>query len=145
MNIFGKYIDDNQQVLKSLTKIYGIGRPTAKELCMTFGIGLDKKVKELSKDTWAIVIKAAELGPHKYKDLVKELQNSGQDDYGYLSPRAAHPKGENDQVSNPLVEAIDSFIFTNSENKKADVLGSVLINGKLRSQKVEIRALTDLR
>lgn len=66
MNIFGKYFDDNDQVLKSLTKIYGIGRTTAKELVMTFGIGLNNKVKDLSKETWSRIIQSIELGPQKY-------------------------------------------------------------------------------
>src|SRR4051812_4898831 len=118
MNIFGKYIDDNQQVLKSSTKIYGIGRPTAKELCMTFGIGLDKKVKDLSKDTWSILIKAAEIGPQKYKDLVRELQDSGQDDYGYFS--LSRDTVGKVHTGDPLVEAISNFIVVpqTSEDKK---------------------------
>jgi len=179
MNIFGKYIDDNQQVLKSLTKIYGIGRPTAKELCMTFGVGLDRKVKDLSKDTWSILIKAAELGPFKYKDLVKELQEStrsqlkegkgsaGQDsltngvgsastDYGYfsvaksMSPRqdlelslAPIQSQDKDKSTDPLVDAIKSFI--SNKARLTDTGMSMDSAGKLRSQKVEGRALTDLR
>lgn len=71
MNIFGKYFDDNEKVLKSLTKIYGIGRKTAQELSMTFGIGSNSKVKDLSKETWSRIIQAIELGPHKYNTVIK--------------------------------------------------------------------------
>lgn len=66
MNIFGKYFDDNEKVLKSLTKVYGIGRQTALEWCMAFGIGSNSKVKDLSKETWSRIIQAVELGPNKY-------------------------------------------------------------------------------
>lgn len=142
MNIFGKYIDDNQQVLKSLTKIYGIGRPTAKELCMSFGIGLDKKVKELSKDTWSILIKAAEIGPYKYKDLVKELQNSGLDEVEATEQNKIGTSSvSSSNKVDPLIEAIESFVSL----KEKRIESIQRINGKLRSQKVEVRALTDLR
>lgn len=73
MNIFGKYFDDNEKVLKSLTKIYGIGRKTAQELGMTFGIGYTNKVKDLSKETWSRVIQAIELGPKKYNTVTKVI------------------------------------------------------------------------
>jgi len=159
MNIFGKYIDDNEKVLKSLTKIYGIGRPTAEELCMTFGIGLDKKVKELSKDTWSILIKAAELGPYKYKDLLKDLQET---DRGYsrnIQKAEGVVTGETSGSVNPLSEAIEVFVSKTTLTSPSVTTGlaeemsdstsyvkpSILINGKLRSQKVEMRALTDLR
>ncbi len=154
MNIFGKYIDDNEKVLKSLTKIYGIGRPTARELCMTFGIGLDKKVKDLSKDTWSTLIKAAELGPQKYKDLVKELQESAQSD---VNRNYTHTQGgvqdnifglgvDTSAINNKEVtDAINLFVLSTAFPDKAQSSDSVLINGKLRSQKVEVRALTDLR
>jgi len=138
MNIFGKYIDDNEKVLKSLTKIYGIGRPTAQELCMSFGIGLDRKVKDLSKDTWSTLIKAAEFGPNKYKDLVKELQDQ---------------VSTEQKKNTKLIDAINLFVSAPSVNQSlspqsSPLLGAegfVTINGKLRSQKVEVRALTDLR
>jgi small subunit ribosomal protein S13 len=71
MNIFGKYFDDNDQVLKSLTKIYGIGQITAKELIMTFGIGLNTKVKELSKEMWSRIIQSIEVGPQKYNNFTR--------------------------------------------------------------------------
>ncbi len=71
MNIFGKYFDDNEKVLKSLTKIYGIGRLTALELGMTFGIGYNNKVKDLSKDVWSRLIQAIELGPKNYTSTVR--------------------------------------------------------------------------
>lgn len=71
MNIFGKYFDDNEKVLKSLTKIYGIGRVTAQELGMTFGIGSNSKVKDLSKEMWSRIVQAIELGPQKYNLTVK--------------------------------------------------------------------------
>lgn len=73
MNIFGKYFDDNEKVLKSLTKVYGIGRKTAHELGMTFGIGYTNKVKDLSKETWSRVIQAIELGPKKYNTVIKSV------------------------------------------------------------------------
>lgn len=73
MNIFGKYFDDNEKVLKSLTKIYGIGRKTAHELGMTFGIGYTNRVKDLSKETWSRVIQAIELGPKKYNTVIKSV------------------------------------------------------------------------
>jgi small subunit ribosomal protein S13 len=73
MNLFGKYFDDNEKVLKSLTKIYGIGRKTAQELGMTFGIGSHSKVNQLSKETWSRIIQAIELGPLNYNSLVKPV------------------------------------------------------------------------
>ncbi len=77
MNIFGKYFDDNEKVLKSLTKIYGVGRTTAKEIGMTFGIGSDNKVKDLSKETWSRIVQAIELGPKKYHVAVRFLPQNG--------------------------------------------------------------------
>jgi len=74
MNLFGKYFDDNDKVLKSLTKIYGIGRTTATELIMTFGIGFNSKVKDLSKETWSRIIQSIELGPQKYHVNVNFVQ-----------------------------------------------------------------------
>jgi ribosomal protein S13 len=71
MNLFGKYFDDNEKVLKSLTKIYGVGRSTALELGMTFGIGYNNKVKDLSKDVWSRLIQAIELGPKNYTSTVR--------------------------------------------------------------------------
>lgn len=71
MNIFGKYFDDNEKVLKSLTKIYGVGRKTAQELGMTFGIGATNQVKDLSKETWSKIVQAIELGPKKYSSVSK--------------------------------------------------------------------------
>ena len=71
MNIFGKYFDDNEKVLKSLTKIYGVGRKTAQELSMTFGIGATNQVKDLSKETWSKIVQAIELGPKKYSSVSK--------------------------------------------------------------------------
>lgn len=78
MNLFGKYFDDNEQVLKSLTKIYGIGKVTALELGVTFGIGTTKKVKDLTKETWSKLIQAIELGPKNYNTLIKK-SNSEKD------------------------------------------------------------------
>jgi ribosomal protein S13 len=158
MNLFGKYIDDNEKVLKSLTTIYGIGRPTAEELCMNFGIGLDKKVKELSKDTWSILIKAAELGPSKYKDLVKDLQESDYPPSGIKSSEnleMVRDKSSSQPISHS--PKVVSFAKANSHSEEEGVQlkqaqikrvsGDYQIqsNGKLRSQKVELRALTDLR
>lgn len=78
MNIFGKYFDDNEKVLKSLTKIYGVGRKTAQELGMTFGIGATNQVKDLSKETWSKIVQAIELGPKKYSSISKgQLVESG--------------------------------------------------------------------
>lgn len=71
MNIFGKYFDDNEKVLKSLTKVYGVGRSTAQELSLTFGIGCNDRVKDVSKETWSRVIQAIELGPKRYNSAVK--------------------------------------------------------------------------
>ena len=65
MNLFGKYFDDNERALKSLTKIYGVGRITAEELSMVFGIGSKSKVKDLSKELWSRIVQAIEFGPQK--------------------------------------------------------------------------------
>ena len=48
--ISGVDIPRDKHVCISLTYIYGIGRPTALEICKKAGVESDKRVKELSED-----------------------------------------------------------------------------------------------
>lgn len=48
--ISGVNIPDNKQAMISLTYIFGIGRPTALDICKTTKIDPNKKIKELSEE-----------------------------------------------------------------------------------------------
>lgn len=100
MNIFGKYFDDNEKALKSLVKIYGLGRTSATELGLTFGIGHHNKVKDLSKDMWSRIIQAMELGPTKYHALLKfnkGTYNYAKDVVFNVAQSSGQPKVERQQ------------------------------------------------
>jgi len=123
MNIFGKYFDDNEKVLKSLTKIYGVGRSTAYELGVTFGIGYNNKVKDVSKETWSRIIQAIELGPKKYSSAVKLVKpNTG---------------------SSLRELTVTPVEITPKEGKGVDA--GFVINKKLNQVLCENRALTAIR
>lgn len=49
MRIAGISIPDNKRLEVSLTYIFGIGKPRAKEILAKAGISFDKKVKDLSE------------------------------------------------------------------------------------------------
>ncbi len=48
--IAGVNIPDNKHAVISLTYVYGIGRPTAKQICAATGIAEDTKMGELSEE-----------------------------------------------------------------------------------------------
>ena len=48
--IAGVNIPDNKHAVISLTYIFGVGRPTAAEICSSVGILPDTKIKELSEE-----------------------------------------------------------------------------------------------
>ncbi len=48
--IAGVNIPDNKHAVISLTYIYGVGRPTAKQLCAATGIAEETKIGELSEE-----------------------------------------------------------------------------------------------
>lgn len=53
--ISGVDIPSDKRVVISLTYIYGIGKPTAKEILKTVGISEDKRVKELSENELTLI------------------------------------------------------------------------------------------
>ncbi len=48
--IAGINIPENKHIEISLTSIYGVGRPTARELCRVVELDPSKKVKDISED-----------------------------------------------------------------------------------------------
>ncbi|MBV1882950.1 MAG: 30S ribosomal protein S13 [Pseudomonadales bacterium] len=48
--IAGVNIPDNKHAVISLTYIFGVGRPTAAEICSSVGIMPDTKIKDLSEE-----------------------------------------------------------------------------------------------
>jgi small subunit ribosomal protein S13 len=48
--IAGVNIPDNKHALVSLTYIFGIGRPTAQQICIDLGIDVSTKIRDLSEE-----------------------------------------------------------------------------------------------
>lgn len=48
--IAGVNIPDNKHAVISLTYIYGVGRPTARQICATTGIAEESKIGDLSEE-----------------------------------------------------------------------------------------------
>lgn len=53
--IAGVNIPDNKHAVISLTYVYGIGRPTAKQICAAAGIAETTKIGELSEEQLDVV------------------------------------------------------------------------------------------
>lgn len=75
MRILGVEIPDNERVEIGLTRFYGIGRTNVKKLAAMSKINLDTRVKDLSRDEVAVLMKSLE----SFKiegDLKKEIREN---------------------------------------------------------------------
>ncbi|MFA6184926.1 MAG: 30S ribosomal protein S13 [Candidatus Shapirobacteria bacterium] len=75
MRIVGVEIPDNERAEIGLTRFFGIGRTNVKELAKKAKIDLDTRIKDLSRDDVASLMKALE----SFKvegDLKKEIRES---------------------------------------------------------------------
>ncbi len=73
--IAGVNIPDNKHAVISLTYVYGVGRPTAKQICAAAGIEETVKIAELSDEQLDVV--RAEVAKHTVEgDLRREVQMS---------------------------------------------------------------------
>ena len=75
MRILGVTIPDEKRLEISLTAVYGIGRPRAKELLDKVGIDFGKRAKDLTPDDEAKIRKAIE-GLTLEGDLKREISNN---------------------------------------------------------------------
>ena len=73
--IAGVNIPDNKHAVISLTYVYGIGKPTAYDICAKVGIDPTTKVKDLSEETLDQVRSAVAEIPTE-GDLRREVQMS---------------------------------------------------------------------
>ena len=70
--IAGVNIPDHKHAVISLTYIYGIGRPTAKQICAATGVAEDAKIGSLSEDELDTI--RAEIGKVSVEgDLRREV------------------------------------------------------------------------
>jgi len=70
--IAGVNIPDNKHTVISLTYVYGIGRPTAHDICSLVGINPSTKIKDLSEDQLEKI--RAEVGKYTVEgDLRREV------------------------------------------------------------------------
>ncbi len=70
--IAGVNIPDHKHAVISLTYIYGIGRPTAKQICAATGVAEDTKIGSLSEDELDTI--RAEIGKVSVEgDLRREV------------------------------------------------------------------------
>ena len=75
MRILGVEIPDNERVEIALTRFYGIGRTNVKKLATMSKISLDTRVKDLTRDEVAVLMKSLE----SFKiegDLKKEIREN---------------------------------------------------------------------
>ena len=75
MRILGVEIPDNERVEIGLTRFYGIGRTNVKQLATMSKISLDTRVKDLTRDEVAVLMKSLE----SFKiegDLKKEIREN---------------------------------------------------------------------
>lgn len=75
MRIVGVEIPDNERAEIGLTRFYGIGKTNVKSLAKMANIGLDTRIKDLSRDDVANLMKALE----SFKvegDLKKEIREN---------------------------------------------------------------------
>lgn len=73
--IAGVNIPDNKHAVISLTYVYGIGRPTAKQICAATGIAETTKIGELSEEQLDVV--RNEVAKYTVEgDLRREVQMS---------------------------------------------------------------------
>lgn len=73
--IAGVNIPDNKHAVISLTYVYGIGRPTAKQICAATGIAESTKIGELSEEQLDVV--RNEVAKYTVEgDLRREVQMS---------------------------------------------------------------------
>ena len=70
--ISGVDLPPNKRVEIGLTYIFGIGRPTAKQILKDAGVGLDTRVKDLSEDEVAKIRKKIQDDVKVEGDLRKE-------------------------------------------------------------------------
>lgn len=75
MRILGVTIPDEKRLEISLTSVYGIGRPRAKELLDTVGIDHGKRAKDLTPDDEAKIRKVIE-GLTLEGDLKREISTN---------------------------------------------------------------------
>lgn len=76
MRIAGVNIPDNKRVQIGLTYIYGIGRSRSTRILKQVGIGLDKKVKELTEEEATRIRDIIQEEGGVEGDLRKEVQLS---------------------------------------------------------------------
>jgi small subunit ribosomal protein S13 len=75
MRILGVEIPDNERVEIGLTRFYGIGKTNVKKLATMSKINLDTRVKDLTRDEVAVLMKSLE----SFKiegDLKKEIREN---------------------------------------------------------------------
>lgn len=75
MRILGVEIPDNERVEIGLTRFYGIGKTNVKQLAAMSKISLDTRVKDLTRDEVAVLMKSLE----SFKiegDLKKEIREN---------------------------------------------------------------------
>lgn len=75
MRILGVEIPDNERAEIGLTRFYGIGKTNVKQLASMSNINLDTRIKDLSRDDVATLMKALE----SFKiegDLKKEIREN---------------------------------------------------------------------
>lgn len=73
--IAGVNIPDNKHAVISLTYVYGIGRPTAKQICAATGIAETTKIGDLSEEQLDVV--RSEVAKYTVEgDLRREVQMS---------------------------------------------------------------------
>ena len=75
MRIMGVEIPDNERAEIGLTRFFGIGRTNVKELAKKAGINLDIRIKDLTRDDVANLMKALETFKVE-GDLKKEIREN---------------------------------------------------------------------
>jgi small subunit ribosomal protein S13 len=75
MRILGVEIPDNERVEIGLTRFYGIGRTNVKKLAAMSKLNLDTRVKDLTRDEVAVLMKSLESFRIE-GDLKKEIREN---------------------------------------------------------------------
>lgn len=71
-HLLGIYMKNSQNLVSGLTNIYGIGRTSAKDICMECGINPQTRIKDLTENEFTILSKEIEIHYMVESDLVKK-------------------------------------------------------------------------
>jgi len=90
--IAGVNIPDNKHAVVSLTYIFGIGTPSAKEICAAAGVNPTSKIKDLSEETLDL-LRGEVASRYGRRSETRDLHEHKTFNGFRLLPRASPSKG----------------------------------------------------